>query len=156
MLSQHSIVWEGLCASVPDGRGQRRVLQDAHGHALSGEPPSADAWVSGESEDDASDSESPLEGGILGILGPSGAGKTTLLRILAGHALPDAGRVLLDGAEYDGATAERIGYVPQEEKLYGCLTASETLMLAARLRAVPAASRGQLVTDTLRALGLTS
>lgn len=218
MLSQHSIVWEGLCASVPDGRGQRRVLQDAHGHALSGEPPSADAWVSGESEDDASDSESPLEGGILGILGPSGAGKTTLLRILAGHALPDAGRVLLDGAEYDGATAERIGYVPQvaalpaararvgstqhtnsssgqsgrllgaaaacarsdppaasscrvsrhkapsphplgppqEEKLYGCLTASETLMLAARLRAVPAASRGQLVTDTLAALGLTS
>ncbi|EOD04101.1 hypothetical protein EMIHUDRAFT_453981, partial [Emiliania huxleyi CCMP1516] len=153
MLSQHSIVWEGLCASVPDGRGQRRVLQDAHGHALSGEPPSADAWVSGESEDDASDSESPLEGGILGILGPSGAGKTTLLRILAGHALPDAGRVLLDGAEYDGATAERIGY---EEKLYGCLTASETLMLAARLRAVPAASRGQLVTDTLAALGLTS
>ena len=112
-MSQHSIVWEGLCASVPDGRGQRRVLQDAHGHALSGEPPSADAWVSGESEDDASDSESPLEGGILGILGPSGAGKTTLLRILAGHALPDAGRVLLDGAEYDGATAERIGYVPQ-------------------------------------------
>src|SRR5207253_11193211 len=35
-------------------------------------------------------------GAITTLLGPSGSGKTTLLRLIAGLAVPDAGRVLLD------------------------------------------------------------
>ncbi len=36
---------------------------------------------------------------FLCIIGPSGCGKTTLLRIIDGLVGPDAGRVLIDGAE---------------------------------------------------------
>lgn len=38
-------------------------------------------------------------GRVLAVTGPSGAGKSTLLRCLNGLVWPDAGRVLLDGAD---------------------------------------------------------
>jgi spermidine/putrescine ABC transporter ATP-binding subunit len=39
------------------------------------------------------------ENEFFALLGPSGCGKTTLLRLLAGFEIPDAGRILLDGAD---------------------------------------------------------
>jgi branched-chain amino acid transport system ATP-binding protein len=38
-------------------------------------------------------------GGITAVIGPNGAGKTTLINLLTGKLLPDAGEVLLDGAD---------------------------------------------------------
>jgi spermidine/putrescine transport system ATP-binding protein len=38
-------------------------------------------------------------GEFLTLLGPSGCGKTTLLRLLAGFEPPDAGRILISGAD---------------------------------------------------------
>lgn len=56
-------------------------------------------------------------GQLIGLIGPNGAGKSTLLRCLAGLAIPDAGRVTLDGQLLSAIpTAERgrrIGYMPQ-------------------------------------------
>jgi phosphonate transport system ATP-binding protein len=45
-------------------------------------------------------------GEFLVILGPSGAGKSTLLRCVNGLVHPDAGRIAIDGNEFD---AERAG-----------------------------------------------
>ncbi|MET3826315.1 ATP-binding cassette subfamily C protein [Sphingomonas sp. PvP055] len=57
-------------------------------------------------------------GQMLGIVGASGSGKSTLMRVLAGGITPEAGKVMIDGAETGMWDAERLaryrGYVPQE------------------------------------------
>lgn len=61
-------------------------------------------------------------GETLGVVGPSGSGKTTLARVLAGALKPQAGKVRLDGAEFDArdgdALARWIGYMPQTPSLF--------------------------------------
>jgi branched-chain amino acid transport system ATP-binding protein len=47
------------------------------------------------------------EGEALGIIGPNGAGKTTLFGIASGAVAPDAGRVLLAGADITALPPER-------------------------------------------------
>jgi putrescine transport system ATP-binding protein len=47
------------------------------------------------------------EGEFFALLGPSGCGKTTLMRLLAGFETPDAGRILLDGADIAGLPPHR-------------------------------------------------
>ncbi len=44
---------------------------------------------------------------FFALLGPSGCGKTTLLRLLAGFETPDAGRILLDGADIGAVPPHR-------------------------------------------------
>jgi ABC-2 type transport system ATP-binding protein len=64
-------------------------------------------------------------GELVGVIGPNGAGKTTLVSLLAGNLRPEAGEI---------ATApERIGWVPQQQSLYGKLTVEENLRLFANL-----------------------
>ena len=62
-------------------------------------------------------------GDIHAVVGENGAGKSTLMKILAGVVQPDAGRILLDGAEVlmDSPAAARkrgIGIVYQELSLF--------------------------------------
>ena len=59
-------------------------------------------------------------GEVLTVLGPSGCGKTTLLRVIAGLQPPDAGRVLLDGANVTHVPAHRrgVGLVFQDHALF--------------------------------------
>ena len=58
-------------------------------------------------------------GEVLGLLGPNGAGKTTCFYSIMGLALPDEGRILLDGTDITGLPMYRraalgLGYLPQE------------------------------------------
>ncbi len=60
------------------------------------------------------------DGETMSVIGPSGCGKTTLLRVIAGLELPDAGRVLYNGADM-AATPPKdrgIGMVFQNYALY--------------------------------------
>ncbi|WP_420457519.1 ABC transporter ATP-binding protein [Rubrivirga sp.] len=56
------------------------------------------------------------KGAAVGFVGPSGAGKTTIVDVLLGLLDPQAGRVLVDGVDIQGALASwqrKIGYIPQ-------------------------------------------
>ncbi|HEX8052390.1 MAG TPA: ABC transporter ATP-binding protein [Thermoleophilaceae bacterium] len=66
-----------------------------------------------------------VSGDLVGVIGPNGAGKTTLLSLLAGNAQPDAGQIV--------TAPEKVGWVPQQQSLYGKLTVEENLRLFARL-----------------------
>src|SRR5437660_5309278 len=46
-------------------------------------------------------------GEFFTLLGPSGCGKTTLLRMIAGFDLPDAGEILLEGADMADTAPEK-------------------------------------------------
>jgi branched-chain amino acid transport system ATP-binding protein len=47
-------------------------------------------------------------GEVVALIGPNGAGKTTCFNILSGQIRPDAGKVLLDGADITSWTPDRI------------------------------------------------
>lgn len=68
-------------------------------------------------------------GTVFGFLGPNGAGKTTTLRILAGLARPTAGRAWVAGEPVgpESPARARLGYLPEEPRFYGWMTARECL-----------------------------
>jgi thiamine transport system ATP-binding protein len=80
-----------------------------------------DVWVRfGETDALAGVTLEVAEGEIVTVLGPSGSGKSTLLRVVAGLQRPDAGRVLLGGADLAGTPPHRrgIGLVFQDHALF--------------------------------------
>ena len=74
--------------------------------------------------------------GAVAILGRNGTGKTTLLKTLVGEIVPMAGNVIFDGRDCAGESTELrirrgLGYVPQEQAIFGSLTVRENLALGA-------------------------
>jgi len=73
--------------------------------------------------------------GITGVLGPNGAGKTTLLRMATGLLRCSEGGVTVFGHEprKNPAAYERVGLVPEDDSVYGFLTARQFVGYAAKL-----------------------
>ncbi len=101
-------------------------------------------------------------GQLAVVLGKSGSGKSTLLNLLAGIDLPDAGQVVVGGAEL-GALGEpgrtlfrrrRIGFVFQFFNLVPTLTVEENLLLPLELNGRPAAAGRARARELLAAVGL--
>jgi len=76
--------------------------------------------------------------GLTGLLGPNGAGKTTLLRMLAGILVPSEGvvQVLGENPRQDPGIYKDVGLVPEEDAVYGFLTARQFVEYAAVLSGV--------------------
>src|SRR5215510_1837042 len=64
-------------------------------------------------------------GEFITVVGPSGCGKSTLLKLIAGFSPPSSGRILCQNEEVHGLNT-KVGYVPQESKLFPWLTVEET------------------------------
>ncbi len=75
--------------------------------------------------------------GIFGLLGANGAGKSTLLKAILDLVRLDEGKIFVDGldARREGVEARRrIGYLPEELRLYDRLTGEELLDLVSGLK----------------------
>ena len=97
------------------------------------------------------------DGEAVGLLGPNGAGKTTLIRILTGLLRPTAGRVEIDGIPMEEdpiSIKKRLGYLPENNPLYGDMRVAEYLGFAAEMKGLPRARIDEAVGKAVSDCGL--
>jgi ABC-type nitrate/sulfonate/bicarbonate transport system ATPase subunit len=91
------------------------------------------------------------QGEFVSIVGPSGCGKSTLLALLAGLLEPDAGLILLDGAEPPRGLLGAVGYMPQRDLLMEWRTTLENATVGLQLAGVGrAAARRRALAEVER------
>ena len=104
------------------------------------------------------------QGRFLAVMGASGSGKSTLLHLMAGLAVADSGKVLINGTDL-GSLNDRdltlfrrrhIGLVFQSFNLIPTLTAEENLALPLMLEGRNGDASRQKVEGLLQTLGLAS
>ena len=96
------------------------------------------------------------QGELLALLGASGSGKTTTLRIIAGHEMPDEGRVLLDGRDVTVLPPRQRGFgmVFQHYALFPHMTVGENVAFGLEARRVAKAERRARAERALANVGL--
>eukprot|EP01117_Protostelium_nocturnum_P012323 TRINITY_DN4537_c0_g1_i1.p1 TRINITY_DN4537_c0_g1~~TRINITY_DN4537_c0_g1_i1.p1 ORF type:complete len:901 (+),score=235.86 TRINITY_DN4537_c0_g1_i1:118-2820(+) len=132
---QASLSWHNVSCTITNAHNgkQRTILNNIDGIAKSGQ--------------------------LTAILGPSGGGKTTFLDILAGRKNTGTirGDILVNGALKDATFPRLTGYVMQDDKILGTLTAKEHLQYVAALK-LPSeftwAQREAKISSVLEDLGI--
>ena len=83
-------------------------------------------------------------GEVIGFLGPNGSGKSTTMRLITSYYTPDTGTIQIEGVDNqkdDKATRGMIGYLPENNPLYGDLLVHQYLNYVADLRGLTKADR---------------
>ena len=96
-------------------------------------------------------------GEVLGFLGPNGSGKSTTMRLITSFYTPDSGRILvegLDNQQHDKETRAMIGYLPENNPLYGDLLVNEYLNYVADLRGLTRAERRENIAVAVDETGI--
>jgi ABC-2 type transport system ATP-binding protein len=96
-------------------------------------------------------------GEVVGFLGPNGAGKSTTMRLITQFYEPDTGDVLFDGfplAERSREAKRRIGYLPENNPLYGDMLVAEYLDFVARLRELHGPEGKRALDDAVARTGI--
>jgi ABC-2 type transport system ATP-binding protein len=89
-------------------------------------------------------------GEIYGFLGPNGAGKTTTLNAILGLVRPDSGHIRISGIEHVRPEARRrLGFAPENPRLYPHLTGLEYLRFCGQLLEMPVAQLQRRVDEVL-------
>ncbi len=98
-------------------------------------------------------------GEVLGLLGPNGAGKTTCFYSIMGLVKPDAGRIMLDGADITALPMYRravlgLGYLPQETSIFRGMTVSQNIQAVLELVEPNKKARAERLETLLEEFGL--
>jgi ABC-2 type transport system ATP-binding protein len=96
-------------------------------------------------------------GQVVGFLGPNGAGKSTTMRMINQLFEPDAGDIFFDGEPLTEVAREakrRIGYLPENNPLYGEMMTSEYLDFIADLKDIDGQDRTRAIDDAVSATGI--
>src|SRR5947209_5247579 len=98
-------------------------------------------------------------GQVVGFLGPNGAGKSTTMRMITQYYEPDTGQITLDGVPLAQAAREskrRIGYLPENNPLYGDMLVADYLAFIADLRELAGLTRRQSLDAAVTGTGIES
>jgi len=98
-------------------------------------------------------------GEVVGFLGPNGAGKSTTMRMITQYLEPDQGTIRLDGIAVDDSPREskrRIGYLPENNPLYGDMLVADYLAFIADLRELAEHTRARDLDSAVHATGIES
>ena len=77
------------------------------------------------------------KGEVVGFLGPNGAGKSTTMRLLTSYYTQNSGEIFIDSIntkDSDIETRKKIGYLPENNPLYGEMIVKDYLKLIGDLR----------------------
>ena len=102
---------------------------------------------------------SVARGEVVGLLGPNGAGKTTCFYSVMGLVRPDAGRIMLDGADITPLPMYRrailgLGYLPQETSIFRGMTVEQNIMAVLEMVERDAGTRRETLDRLLGEFGL--
>jgi len=92
-------------------------------------------------------------GEFITVVGPSGCGKSTLLKLIAGFSPPSSGRILCENEEVRGLNT-KVGYVPQESKLFPWLTVEQNVGFGLDSKRYPREKREHQVQQFIKLAGL--
>lgn len=88
------------------------------------------------------------EGEIIGFVGPNGAGKTTTMRLILGYLKPTKGEVKVDNLNPIDERIEvlkKIGYLPENNPLYGEMKVKEYLDFIAEVKEEEESNKEELI-----------
>lgn len=83
---------------------------------------------------------------VVALLGPNGAGKTTMMRLITGFLKPNSGKII--------KTTNQLGYLPENNPIYGYLTVVEYLDLVANLKELEYSESRQQIKNVVLECGL--
>jgi branched-chain amino acid transport system ATP-binding protein len=88
-------------------------------------------------------------GEAVAVIGPNGAGKTTLMRVISGLIRPNRGSISFEGVDLLATPAHRIvdlgiAHVPENRRLFPCMTVEDNLRMGAYMPRARARFRQRL------------
>ena len=95
-------------------------------------------------------------GELVSLLGPSGCGKSTALKIIGGFERPEAGTVMIGGADVTAMPAKSrgTGIVFQQYSLFPHITAAQNIEFGLKVQRVGRLERQERVEELLAMVGL--
>ncbi|HVT45085.1 MAG TPA: ATP-binding cassette domain-containing protein [Thermoanaerobaculia bacterium] len=93
-------------------------------------------------------------GTVFGLLGPNGAGKTTTIRMIMNIIAPDSGSISVLGRSSREASAQVIGYLPEERGLYRRMKVIDHVAFLGEIKGLSRAVARRRADDWLERFGL--